>query len=201
MKFLQTYKRLDNLCRQTNGIGVTGYLEDMEQNPDGANLVPRWAEDYKQLKHYRYLRNQIVHEVTAEEEDLCSAEDVAWLENFYGRILGTNDPLALCRKAKTVPSGPDPRLIFRMNGESASTSKLPAAYRKTTPPSPAPKPFLPPNSGPARSWRYASSHEGEIPPKPPQRPRQQPSAPHTGLALWLLFAACIALFFLSEFFR
>ena len=171
MKFLQTYKRLDNLCRDMNGVGVTGYLEDMEQIPEGANIVPGWAEDYQQLKHYRYLRNQIVHEVNVEEEDLCSAEDVVWLENFYGRILGTNDPLALCRKAKTAT------------------------------PSPAPKPSVPPTSGPAQSWRYASFHEGESPAELPQHPQQQPSAPHTNLALWLLFAACIALLFLSEFFR
>ena len=200
MKFLQTYKRLDNLCRDMNGVGVTGYLEDMEQIPGGANIVPGWAEDYQQLKHYRYLRNQIVHEVTAEEEDLCSAEDVVWLENFYGRILNTNDPLALCHKAKTVPSGPDPRLLFRMNGDPSSTSGSPAAYRKTAAPSPAHKPSVPPSSGSAQPWRYASSQEGEIPPQP-QPPKQQPSAPHTNLALWLLFAACIALFFLSELFR
>lgn len=31
--------------------------------------------------------------------------------------------------------------------------------------------------------------------------KSPPSAPHTGCALWLLFAFCIAMFFLSEFFR
>lgn len=200
MKFLQTYKRLDNLCRDMNGVGVTGYLEDMEQTPGGANIIPGWAEDYKQLKYYRYLRNQIVHEVNAEEEDLCSAEDVAWLENFYGRILGTNDPLALCHKAKTVSSGPDLQLLFRMNGESSSTSGSPAAYRKTATPSPARKPFVPPFSESDQSWLYESSYEKEIPPGP-QHPTEPSSAPRTGCALWLLFAFCIAIFFLSEFFR
>lgn len=186
MGFLQTYKRLDNLCRDMNGVGVTGYLEDMERLTDGERHVPGWKEDCQQLKHYRYLRNRIAHEVNADEEDLCSAADTAWIENFYTRILGTNDPLALYRKAKMVPSSPDPQLHYRMAQTPPPTAEPPAGFSSKKPNSLIYSPY---------------SDEKKRP--TPMRPTPPPSEPqpHTGLALWLLFAACIALFFLSEFFR
>lgn len=31
MGFMESYKHLDNLCKDMNGIGVTGYIKDMEQ--------------------------------------------------------------------------------------------------------------------------------------------------------------------------
>lgn len=166
MKFLQTYKRLDNLCRDMNGIGITGYLEDMERLPDGERRVPGWKDDYLQLKHYRHLRNRIVHEVNADEEDLCCAADTAWIESFYGRILGTNDPLALYHKAITPPPVfSQPAVSFqndlRAADSSDSNNEKPASMRPVSP----------------------------------------PTAQRTGCALWLLFAFCVAMFFLSEFFR
>ena len=184
MGFLLAYKRLDNLCRDMNGVGVTGYLKDMEQLPGGAYLVPGWKEDYLQLKHYRYLRNRIVHEVNAEEEDLCSATDVVWLEAFYGRILGTTDPLALYRKATTTPSGPDPRLLYRL--------------------SQTPSPKAGPPAGPSAQkphFLIYSPYSDENRHPTPKQPSSPPSAPRTGCALWLLLVFCAAMFFLSEFFR
>lgn len=184
MKFLQTYKRLDHLCRDMNGVGVTGYLEDMEQLPDGASIVPGWKEDYNQLKHYRYLRNRIVHEVNAEEEDLCSSADVAWIEDFYGRILGSSDPLVLYRRTKTASSNPDLQLLSR----TAAT------------PHPADDPSAVSSQRAPRHSIYSSHTENNRPvPARPISPPSTPSAPHTGCALWLLFAFCIAAFLLSEF--
>lgn len=95
MGFMQSYKRLDILCRDMNGIGVTGYIEDMEQAVNRVGYVSGWHSDYQKLKHYRYVRNQIAHEVYATEENMCSSEDVAWLEAFYQRILQQTDPLAM----------------------------------------------------------------------------------------------------------
>ena len=79
MGFLNSYKRLDNLCRDMNGIGVTGYIKDMECFAKGTYFVPGWKEDYFQLKQYRHIRNRIAHENDINENDLCSAEDAAWL--------------------------------------------------------------------------------------------------------------------------
>ncbi len=99
MGFMNSYKRLDNLCRDMNGIGVTGYIEDMEHTANGEKYVPGWKKDYLQLKHYRYIRNQIAHENYADEDNMCSDEDAVWIENFYKRIMVQSDPLALHYKA------------------------------------------------------------------------------------------------------
>ena len=85
MGFMQAYKRLDALCRDINGIGVTGYIEDMEHTANGNLSVPGWNA----------IRNQIAHEVNATEERMCSLEDVAWIEEFHQRILQQTDPLAI----------------------------------------------------------------------------------------------------------
>ena len=95
MRFMQTYKRLDDLCRDMNGIGVTGYIEDMEKAANGSRHVSGWKADYQRLKYYRHIRNQIAHEVDATEEELCSPEDAVWIEEFYQRILQQTDPLAI----------------------------------------------------------------------------------------------------------
>lgn len=98
MGFLEAYKYLDNLCKDMNGIGVTGYIRDMEQESNGDFYVGGWKKDYLQLKHYRYIRNQIAHENYAHESDMCSFKDTAWLDEFYQHIIGQTDPLALCYK-------------------------------------------------------------------------------------------------------
>ena len=98
MGFLGAYKYLDNLCKDMNGIGVTGYIRDMEQESNGDFYVGGWKKDYLQLKHYRYIRNQIAHENYANERDMCSDKDTAWLDGFYQRIMKQTDPLALCYK-------------------------------------------------------------------------------------------------------
>lgn len=99
MRFMQAYKRLDALCRDLNGIGVTGYIEDMEKTAAGSRYVPEWNTDYQRLKHYRHIRNQIAHEVDVTEEEMCSPEDAVWIEEFHQRILQQTDPLAIHYKA------------------------------------------------------------------------------------------------------
>ena len=98
MGFMESYKHLDNLCKDMNGIGVTGYIKDMEQEQNGGYYVAGWKNDYMQLKHYRYIRNQIAHENYANESNMCSAGDMVWLDEFYRRIMEQTDPLALCCK-------------------------------------------------------------------------------------------------------
>lgn len=106
MRFLQAYKRLDNLCRDMNGVGITGYIEDMQNRPNGEYKVTGWKDDYFQLKHYRYIRNRIAHENNAEEVDLCTEKDAAWLDAFYQRILTQTDPLALYFQATKPKAKP-----------------------------------------------------------------------------------------------
>ncbi len=108
MEFMSAYKHLDNLCRDINGTGLTGYIEDMERNHSDAYHVVGWENDYKQLKHYRWVRNQIAHENYADESNMCEPMDVEWLEDFYNRIMNQTDPLALARKATIQPTLREP---------------------------------------------------------------------------------------------
>lgn len=101
MGFMASYKRLDNLCKDMNQIGVSGYISDMEDLGTEILSVPEWKDDYYKLKHYRYIRNQIAHENDADEETLCSSEDIKWVEDFHAKIMTQNDPLALHYK-KTI---------------------------------------------------------------------------------------------------
>ena len=99
MRFMQAYKRLDNLCRDMNGMGITGYIQDMEKTAASPYFVSGWKEDYLHLKRYRHIRNRIAHENDADEESASSPQDAVWLEAFYRRILTQDDPLALYYRA------------------------------------------------------------------------------------------------------
>ena len=96
MEFLDTYKRLDNLCKDLLGssVGITSYIKEMEECRVYAYKIKNWETDYRKLKHYRYIRNQIVHENSASESSLCNINDCRWLAEFYQRILNQMDPLS-----------------------------------------------------------------------------------------------------------
>ena len=104
MGFMFAYKHLEKLCGEVMGDQrrVSAYIEEMEQMRMGSRYVPGWEADLRKLKHYRWIRNQIVHDPDCCEEELTGPEDILWLEDFYGRIMEQNDPLALYRKA-TLP--------------------------------------------------------------------------------------------------
>lgn len=121
MGFMNSYKRLDNLCRDMNGIGVTGYIQDMERTPNG-NDIPGWKEDYLQLKHYRHIRNQIAHQNDADEENMCSDGDAVWIENFYQRIMEQSDPLALSYKAARSRSADKPTETKKVSSKAVHKS-------------------------------------------------------------------------------
>ncbi len=99
---MDAYKRLERLCGELYGkkYGVSLYIDEMINTPNGEYYVPEWKDDLKKLKHYRWVRNQIAHEPDCREADMCNREDVEWLERFYSRIMNTTDPLARYRKAQ-----------------------------------------------------------------------------------------------------
>jgi len=102
MSFIDSYKRLEKLCSEiyNDNHGVSSYIDEMINTPIGARHIPGWDEDLKQLKHYRWVRNQIVHDLGCTEENMCEYGDAQWLDNFRSRIMSANDPLALYRKAR-----------------------------------------------------------------------------------------------------
>ena len=100
MGFLESYKRLERLCRDVmdDDRRVSAYIDEMVRLSDGSRWVSGWDRDLKQLKHYRWVRNQIVHDPDCSEENMCGPEDVRWIEDFYARIMNQTDPLALYRR-------------------------------------------------------------------------------------------------------
>ncbi|MDE5569990.1 MAG: hypothetical protein K2J47_08015 [Ruminococcus sp.] len=138
MSFIDSYKRLEKLCSEMYGDthGLSTYIDEMIGKPDGSYYVSGWNEDLKQLKHYRWVRNQIVHEPDCTEENMCEPGDMQWLDNFYSRIMSTNDPLALYRKVKSLyrVQKPIPKLIKKPQQTYSSnpTSYTNQQYRKTS---------------------------------------------------------------------
>ena len=117
MSFIESYKHLDKICREMfeTQYGVSAYIEEMLNNPHGSFLVRGWENDLKQLKHYRWIRNQIVHEPDCYEETMCEAGDDEWLDDFYERIINQTDPLAIYFQA----TKPHPVAKSSQNHESA----------------------------------------------------------------------------------
>ena len=100
MGFLESYKRLERLCRDVmaDDRRVSAYIDEMVRLTDGSRRVSGWDRDLKQLKHYRWVRNQIVHDPDCSEENMCGPEDVRWIEDFHARIMNQTDPLAMYRR-------------------------------------------------------------------------------------------------------
>lgn len=121
MNFISSYKHLEKLCREQFGDsrGVTAYIDEMQNIPDGFRYVKNWDNYLKQLKHYRWMRNKIAHDPDFTEENTCTPEDEQWLDNFYASIMNQTDPLALYLKA---------------------TSKQTQNYKPPTPYKPSPTP-------------------------------------------------------------
>lgn len=88
---------------------LSAYIDEMLKKPNGAFYVIGWNEDLKQLKHYRWVRNQISHEPGCTEQNMCEPSDTMWLDNFYARIINQTDPLALyyqATKPRTIQRPP-----------------------------------------------------------------------------------------------
>lgn len=123
VKFQEKYKQLDQLCKDCYHSldGVTNYINEMEKVlPRLSRVVPNSQYDYKQLKHMRWVRNQLAHEVGAFGTDLCTDSDIAWLDAFYRAMLSGNDPLALLRKNENVANGSRPSALSRAEGYTAT---------------------------------------------------------------------------------
>ncbi len=95
MIFLDEYKKLESICNDMFSCrgGVSAYISEMEQTPQGESaMISEWRDDYYTLKHLRWLRNQITHELT---DSGCSQEDLEQLRWIYDRMLNQQDSLAI----------------------------------------------------------------------------------------------------------
>ena len=102
MDFMNAYKRLEILCSELmdDSRGVSAYIDEMLKTTAGSYYVVSWETDLKLLKHYRWVRNQIVHDPQCDEDNMCQPGDAQWLDDFYSRIMRQTDPLAMYRKAR-----------------------------------------------------------------------------------------------------
>lgn len=106
IEFQEQYKRFDKLCRDmySSGEGVSAYIMEMEQAPyNMKNSISDWDITLKQLKHLRWKRNQLAHEIDI-NTSFCEQDDIDWVMRFCDSILNGTDPLALaCKKQQSVP--------------------------------------------------------------------------------------------------
>ena len=123
MGFMDSYKRLEKLCGDMleDERRISAYIDKMYENDKGWDLVPGWESDLKKLKYYRRIRNKLVHEPDAYEENLCDTDDIEWVEDFYYRIIDGEDPLS--RYYKIVRSRNSIRNAHENVMDSASYSK------------------------------------------------------------------------------
>lgn len=102
--FFENYKKLDNLCKDILNAeqGVTSYINEMERTPLGKRrFVPTWEVDYKNLKHVRWIRNDIAHGNGA---SVCEQTDIDFVVSFYQRIMNQTDPFGIIHKRESVKS-------------------------------------------------------------------------------------------------
>ena len=95
IEFFDEYKKLDNLCKDILHAekGVSEYIDEMEKIPiSKSRLISSWDDDFKMLKHVRWVRNDIAHNNGNSE---CEQEDIDFVREFYQRIMNQTDPFGI----------------------------------------------------------------------------------------------------------
>ena len=101
MNFQELYIRLDALCKDcfNSQEGVSEYIRQMEKDMfEGERIVLNWENIYRKLKHIRWKRNQLAHEVGALNSNIIEEDEILFVSNFYNKIINTEDPLSELRK-------------------------------------------------------------------------------------------------------
>ena len=102
VEFLEHYKRLDTLCKEMldSNEGVSSYICEMETTPyETTAEISAWDTTYKQIKNFRWMRNQLVHEISI-DDDFCTKEDIDSIKKLYELIVNTQDPLSIASRSK-----------------------------------------------------------------------------------------------------
>ncbi len=111
-KFLEQYKRADNICREiyNNESGITNYINLMR---DAKNYreqsIAEWDEVLKRLMALRHIRNKLTHDVGTLDMELCTEADVLWLDSFCDSLLSATDPLAKHYRAFSQKKSKSPK--------------------------------------------------------------------------------------------
>ena len=94
-KFLEAFISLESFCAQKLGITTAGVSEYITRLT-GAKMVIGKEATLDHLRHYRNLRNRLVHENGALRSlvDISKA-DVKWIKSFEKSVRKNKDPLSL----------------------------------------------------------------------------------------------------------
>lgn len=130
-KFFDIYKSAEKICRDICGEkGVTSYIEEMElKAPQGRLLVGGWDKYHKNLKHLRWLRNQIAHDTASYE---VTGQDISDIERFHSDLLSQRDPLALLYKETRKKNKNNAQSNYRQPDYSRKANNK-AVQKKTHP--------------------------------------------------------------------
>lgn len=107
-EFMEIYKRIDAFCRDTykSDKGLTSYIDEMSRIGGATWGVLGWNETLNKLKNYRHIRNSYTHDVGTSYSDICSQEDIEWLQGFYDKLMYAQDPISLYMQKKQASSKP-----------------------------------------------------------------------------------------------
>jgi hypothetical protein len=103
---MEIYKRIDSFIREAyhSDKGVTTYIDEMNSKAGASWSILGWNETLEQLKNYRHIRNSYSHDVGSSYSDICTPEDIRWLQSFYSKLMSAQDPMSLYLKQKQEAS-------------------------------------------------------------------------------------------------
>ena len=116
--FLEVYKAVDIFIKDVYGTGdgVTEYIRRMEREQyRGPKYIKYWDNDLRMLKHVRWIRNKLVHEVDY-DSGICGTRDCDFIELFRQRLYDETDPLALLAKLEKLVRQKRAEAAARNNG-------------------------------------------------------------------------------------
>ena len=116
VKFLDEYKKADNLCAEKYEGGISGYIAAMDATPEAQRAgIVHWDDDYRALKRLRWLRNRITHDTEGSD---CRKADLAMLSAFYGHLNKGSDSLNVLKKRQAAQKAAE-----RKAAEAAKNAK------------------------------------------------------------------------------
>ncbi|MBE7027122.1 MAG: hypothetical protein E7410_06160 [Ruminococcaceae bacterium] len=138
-RFLEEYKRADKICRDIydSETGISNYIDLMRDAKNYASQsIDDWDEVLKRLLSLRHIRNKLSHEVGTLDMELCTEDDILWLEGFGASLLNMTDPLArhyrAFEKAKRKRPVPDQSAFEKKKPEFKTEHKKTEPVYKTT---------------------------------------------------------------------
>ena len=136
-QFLNQFKLLEKLCNEMykDVHGVSLYIEECEYV---ASLLPgdqpQFAQFIHRLRHCRYIRNQLSHEITSDTVQISSPSDIEFLQNLYHMLAKQTDPLTDIKNTYPIEELSQPQVNVVCQPTSSSSAPKPNYYnRKRTP--------------------------------------------------------------------